>query len=70
MFLTPFLGLPNDWKEYVLMGVGGMLLLVGYSLSRSSYFRRIDTGNGELSAESFVESTPTETTEVNPNKTV
>ena len=63
VFLTPFLGLPSDWKEYILIGSGILLILVGYSLSRSSYFRRIDTGKGEYSAESFVESAPVETTD-------
>ena len=65
VFLTPFLGVPSSWKEYVFIGGGVLLMLLGYSLRRSAYLRRIDTGNGERRADSFVESKAPQSSESN-----
>jgi uncharacterized membrane protein len=55
--LVPFLGVPEIWKQYTVIGVGVLLILVGYMLRRSLYFSRIDRGNGERGDDSFVETT-------------
>lgn len=52
----PIVGVPSDWKEYALMGLGVFLIILGFSLRRSSYYRKIARGNGELGTDSFVES--------------
>lgn len=59
IFLTvlPFLGVPGTWKQYLIAGVGAILILVGYSLRRSLYLSKIDKGNGERGDNSFVETT-------------
>ena len=57
---VPTLGIPADWKQYILMASGGILIVLGYLLRRSAYYRRIDKGNGELGTDSFVESRPGE----------
>ena len=56
VLFVPSLGIPNDWKLYILTGSGIILLVVGYALRRAAYYRRIDRGNGERASESFVES--------------
>lgn len=69
VFLTPFLGIPNDWKEYVVIGSGVLLMFIGYSLRRSAYFRRTDAGNGERQADSFMESRAQPTNPVTAGET-
>lgn len=60
MFLTvlPFLGVPEVWKQYAVVGVGVILIIIGYILRRALYLSRIDKGNGERGIDSFVETTP------------
>lgn len=55
--IVPFLGIPEVFKQYVVVGIGVLLVLVGYMLRRALYFARIDQGNGERSDDSFVETT-------------
>lgn len=55
IFFVPFLGLPATYKEYLLIGVGILLMLVGYSLRRSSFLRSIEREGGERHADAFVE---------------
>lgn len=54
----PVLGLPPVWKQWSLVAIGVLLTVIGYSLRRSAYYRRIDRGNGERGTDSFVESQP------------
>lgn len=58
VFFTPQLGIPSEWKSYVLFGAGVVLILLGFLLRRSSYLRKIDRGNGDHGSDSFVESGP------------
>lgn len=57
VIVTPFLGVPEEWKEYGFIGIGIILVLVGYILRRAAFLRRIDRGNGERGTDSFVENT-------------
>lgn len=56
VFLTPFLGVPNDWKEKVFIVSGAFLMVLGYSLRRTAFLHSIDGGNGERKTDTFVES--------------
>lgn len=56
VFLTTFLGIPSGWKEYIFIGCGVLLMILGYSLRRTAFLRSIDMGNGERRSDSFVES--------------
>jgi hypothetical protein len=58
VFVIPLIGVPPLWKEYAITIIGILLILVGFSLRRSAYYRKIDRGNGERSTDSFVESLP------------
>lgn len=56
IFFIPFLGIPEIYKEYALFGAGVLLMIVGYSLRRSSFIRSIEEEGGERRADAFVES--------------
>lgn len=62
IFLVPFLGLPQDYKDVVLPIIGAFLMLVGFMLRRSAYLRSIERESGERQSDAFAESssTPTE----------
>lgn len=53
--LTPFLGIPNAWKQWIFVGFGSLLIVVGYRLRRARYLRSLETHEGERRAEAFVE---------------
>jgi hypothetical protein len=55
--LIPYLGIPSTWKQYIYLGFGVILILVGYAIRRSRYLSDIDRGNGERGGETFVETT-------------
>jgi hypothetical protein len=55
VLFLPSLGVPSDWKMWVQVGAGGLLVLLGYSLRRSMYLRTIDRGNGERGTDAFLE---------------
>ena len=55
--LVPFLGIPEDWRQYAVAIAGALLILIGYMLRRALYFSKIDHGNGERGDGSFVETT-------------
>ncbi len=56
VFVTSFLGIPNDWKEAVFVVTGILLMFVGYLLRRGAFLRSIDVGNGERRSDAFEES--------------
>ena len=59
VFFIPFLGLPTDWKDYLIIGMGIILIVVGYSLRRSAYLKRSKmTAADESEAEPPSESWP------------
>lgn len=56
VFFTPFLGIPDSWQQYIISGAGVLLLLIGYSLRRAAFHRRIERSESERGTDSFVES--------------
>jgi heme/copper-type cytochrome/quinol oxidase subunit 4 len=44
--IIPFLGIPEDWRQYAILGIGVFLIIMGYALRRRVYLNRIDHGNG------------------------
>jgi hypothetical protein len=55
--IVPFLGVPESWRQYTIGGIGLILILVGYFLRRRLYYNRLDKGNGERGADTFIETT-------------
>ena len=56
VFVTPFLGVPSDWKRYITVAAGIIIVIVGYQLRRAAYLRSIEHDGGERHADMFVES--------------
>ncbi len=56
VFITPVLGIPNEWKVRVFMILGALLLILGYRLRRAAYLRSLETEKGERQGDAFVES--------------
>jgi uncharacterized membrane protein len=57
LLVLPYLGIPTDFREYILVGAGVLLVLFGYMLMRDEILRRSDYGNGERGSDSFIETT-------------
>jgi len=57
--IIPFTGVPEVWRQNAVLGIGILLVLIGYALRRNVYLREIDHGNGERGTDSFVETTET-----------
>jgi hypothetical protein len=55
--IIPFLGIPLQWRQYAIFGIGVLLIFIGYLLRRQVFLARIDRGDGERATDSFVEST-------------
>lgn len=55
VLITPFLGIPNAWKQWVFLGLGALIAIIGYRLRRASYLRSLETHGGEKRADAFVE---------------
>ena len=63
IFLMPYLGVPETWKFYFYTIAGLLLVMIGYSLRRSTYLRRVQNAHGERNTDSFAEHTPEHTDE-------
>lgn len=57
LLVLPFLGVPEDWKQYTIAGIGAVLVLAGYALRRDMFLRQIRNADGERETDSFVETT-------------
>lgn len=57
VFFVPYLGVPEIWKTYLLVGSGILLMVLGYLLRRAAYLRNTESGNGLRRTDSYVEST-------------
>lgn len=58
LVLTPYLGIPSLWKQYIVVISGALLILLGYFIRRQQYLDDIDSGKGERVSDTFVETTP------------
>ncbi len=57
LLIVPLLGVPEDWKVYVYVFAGVILVIVGYGLRRDAYLRSIDQGGGERGTDAYIENT-------------
>ncbi len=55
VFFMPYIGIPTRYKEYIFLGTGALLMLVGYSLRRSAFLRSLEDEHGERRSDAFVE---------------
>ena len=56
IFFSPYMGFPREYKEWFLVVVGILLMMIGYRLRRLAFLRSLEDGNGGKRAEGFVES--------------
>ncbi len=56
IFLASFLGLPREYKEWLLIVCGGLLMIIGYRLRRNAFFKSLEHESGERRGDAFVES--------------
>ena len=56
VFFTTFLGIPTEYKEWIFIVSGIMLIGVGYRLRRRAFLQSIESENGERKSDVFVES--------------
>lgn len=57
LLLVPYLGIPQLWKQYSYIGIGVLLMIIGYIIRRAQFLADIDRGNGERGTDTFVETT-------------
>lgn len=55
--IVPFLGVPQEWRQFIILIIGVILIIIGYILRRGVYLRRLDKGNGERGNDTFIETT-------------
>lgn len=53
--LSPFIGISREHKTWLLIGIGIVLMIIGYRLRRLAFLRSLDDGGGERRADVFVE---------------
>jgi hypothetical protein len=51
---APRFGISGVWKQWIIFGLGMLIVVLGYSLRRSAFFRSIED-SGEHRADNFVE---------------
>ncbi len=68
VFITPFLGIPREWKEWVCIILGALLMFLGYKLRRAAFLRSILHESGEHRADAFVEHVHTTHTSPSPRE--
>jgi hypothetical protein len=57
LITLPYLGVPQTWKHYLYIGIGVLILIIGYTVRRGEFLLEIDRGNGERGGDTFIEST-------------
>lgn len=57
-FFVPYLGLPLEYKKWILIVVGALLMVIGYTLRRQAFLKSLEHESGERRADVFVESAP------------
>ena len=60
VFFSTFLGLPTEYKEWIFIVSGALLIGIGYRLRRRAFLRSIENDSGERRSEEFVENSTEE----------
>ena len=62
-FFTPFIGVPSEYKKWILIVIGGLLMSIGYVLRREAFLQSFTHESGERRANVFVESAQVQSSE-------
>ena len=57
LILVPFLGIPTLWQRGLVIGIGAVLILLGYIQRRSEFLQQFQGPSGERHSDTFVETT-------------
>lgn len=57
VLLSPFLGIPRTYHEWLSVGCGVVLMVLGYALRRKLFLQSIEQESGERRSDAFVENT-------------
>lgn len=60
VFFNSFLGIPTEYKEWILIIVGLLIIVIGYRLRREAFLQSIESESGERADEMFVENNASE----------
>lgn len=55
VFFTSFLGVPSEYKEWISIVSGILLMAIGYRLRRIAFLRSLEHESGERRGDAFVE---------------
>jgi uncharacterized membrane protein len=55
VFFTTFLGIPTEYKEWIFIISGVLLIGIGYRLRRNAFLQSIESENGERKSDMFSE---------------
>ncbi len=56
VFFTSFLGVPSEYKEWILIVSGILLIGAGYTLRRNAFLKSLEHESGERRGDAFTES--------------
>jgi hypothetical protein len=56
VFFAPFAGLPSQYKEWLFIACGVLLIITGYRLRRRAFLKSLEHESGERRGDAFVES--------------
>ena len=56
VFFVPFAGLPSQYKEWIFIACGILLIITGYRLRRRAFLKSLEHESGERRGDAFVES--------------
>lgn len=56
ILFVPFIGLPREYREWILIGCGILLMGIGYRLRRLAFLKSFEHESGERRGNTFVES--------------
>ncbi len=70
VFLTTFLGVPSEYKEWTFIVSGLLLMAIGYRLRRIAFLKSLEHESGERRGDAFVESPITRDVAFNQSSTL
>ena len=56
VFFTPYLGVPSDYRKWLLIVTGMLIMAIGYRLRRNAFLSSLEHESGERRSDTFAES--------------
>ena len=55
VFFSSFFGLPREYKEWLLIVCGVLIMVIGYMLRRGAFLKSFEHESGERRGDAFIE---------------